>query len=976
MSEIDQELDPQGSVALRVAVLFGEMRMRIFKQTDRLFAGLMVLQWLGAIIAALCLSPRIWAGPESYVNIHVWAAIFLGGALTILPVALVLLRPGAALTRHVIAVCEMLFSALLIDITGGSIETHFHIFGALALLAFYRDWRVLITASAVVAIHHGVFGVLAPQDIYGVSVVQPWRWVQHTGWVVFEDVFLIISITQSLKEMMGLAERQVGLETVNARIEQEVDLRTGELERSRSEALHNLEEPQQARGKAEAAEQELLKAKNAAEAAEARLRRREAMFRQLFDAVPDLVTVSRLSDGKFIEVNAEFLRRTGLSREKALTTSTLETGQWARPEERDLFVQKLKADGHVREFEVDFRLQGVVVPYLASSVVIEVDGETCTLGVGHDITRIREGERALKEAQQRLSAQVEELTSTQRELIVAREAAMDASRAKSEFLSSMSHEIRTPMNAILGMAELLEETPLNRDQEKYLSIISHNGDALLVLINDVLDLAKVEAGRLVLEQIDFDLENLSDKVVETLSLGAHSKGLELAVHLMPGVPRQLAGDPLRLRQILINLIGNSIKFTETGQVLLTVERDGASGDPGALRFAISDTGIGIAKDTLGALFSNFTQADSSTTRRYGGSGLGLAIVKRLVGLMNGRIWVESELGVGSTFYFTARFEVRDAPRAVESSAVAVMLTRTRALVVDDNATNRLILREMLTSRGAEVSEAEDGPQGLALLERARLSGQPFNLLLLDCRMPGMDGFQVAERIKAIGYDGMPLLMLTSDNLKIELARVGKLGLDAYLVKPVRRLELFEAIAAAMARHNGYLRPAGEEPFASSGGAIGAQERPLRILLAEDVAVNRFLVHAYLKASGTRIDEAENGLVAVEKAKTEKYDLILMDTQMPVMGGLEAMRLIRQRERQDGLERTPIIALTASALENDVRHSLDAGADLHVSKPIKKATLLAAIESVVPAAAAAPPTTPEQNHEASGTDAAHHRRIVA
>ena len=706
------------------------------------------------------------------------------------------------------------------------------------------------------------------------------------------------------------------------------------------------------------------------------MRRREAMFRQLFDAVPDLVTVSRLSDGKFIEVNAEFLRRSGLSREKALTTSTLEIGQWVRPEERNLFVQKLKADGHVRELEVDFLLQGVVVPYLASSVVVEVDGETCTLGVGHDITRIKEGERALKEAQQRLSAQVEELTSTQQELIAAREAAMDASHAKSEFLSSMSHEIRTPMNAILGMAELLEETPLNRDQKKYISIINNNGDALLVLINDILDLAKVEAARLVLEHIDFDLENLTDKVVETLSLRAHSKGLELAVHLMPGVPRQLAGDPLRLRQVLINLIGNSIKFTETGQVLLTVERDGAAGDPGALRFTVSDTGIGIAQDKLDAVFSNFTQADSSTTRRYGGSGLGLAIAKRLVGLMNGRIWVESELGAGSAFHFTARFEIRDAPRAVEPSTVALMLSGIRALVVDDNATNRLILREMLTSRGAEVSEAEDGPQGLALLERARLSGQPFKLLLLDCRMPGMDGFQVAERIKAIGYDGMPLLMLTSDDLKIELARVSHLGLDAYLVKPVRRLELFEAIAAAMTRRNGDLRPAAEKSDASSAGALDAPGRPLRVLLTEDSRDNRILIRAYLKKSGARVDEAENGLIAVEKAKTEKYDLILMDIQMPVMGGLEAMRLIRLRERQDGLERTPIIALTASALENDVRRSLDAGADLHVSKPVKKATLLAAIESVVPAAAAAPPTALEQDHEAPEPDAAHHRRIVA
>ncbi len=699
----------------RAAVLFDELRLRIFKQTDRLFAVLMVVQWIGAVVVALCLSPKTWAGAESSINVHVWAAIFLGGAIAMLPVTLVLLYPGRTVTRHVIAACEMLFSALLIDLTGGRIETHFHLFGALALLAFYRDWRVLITASAVTAIHHGLFGVLAPQDIYGVYVVQPWRWVEHIGWVVFEDVFLIISIGQSLKEMMGLAERQADLEAANTNVERKVSLRTAELERSR----------------------ELLS-------------RKEATMRQLFDAVPDFVTLTRLADGKYLDVNAEFLRRAGLTREKALATSTVEMGQWARPEERQLFFQKMKADGHVRELEVDFLFQGAVVPYLASSVVIDLDGEACALGVGHDITRLKEDERALHEAQQRLRAQVEELTSTQRELIAAREAAQAGSQAKSEFLSTMSHEIRTPMNAILGMAELLEETPMNREQKNFLAIMRNNGDALLSLINDILDLAKVEAGRLVLERVDFDLENLTDKVVETLGLRAHAKGLELVVRLRPGVPGQLAGDPLRLRQILINLVGNAIKFTETGQVVLTVERDPAADGPGALLFSVSDTGIGIAADKLEAVFSNFTQADSSTTRHYGGSGLGLTIAKRLVDLMDGRIWVESKLGTGSVFHFTVRLEIGSGPLAVPSSTVSPMLSGIRALVIDDNATNRLILREMLSSRGAEVSEAEDGHKGLSLLEHARLSGRPFKLLLLDCRMPGMDGFQVAERIKATG----------------------------------------------------------------------------------------------------------------------------------------------------------------------------------------------------------------------------------
>jgi two-component system, sensor histidine kinase and response regulator len=765
MPQVSSELNCPRDGAQRAAALFDELRMHCFRQTDRLFAGLMVVQWIGGIIAALCLSPRTWSGGESSVNIHVWAAIFIGGGLAAMPLILILTRSGSTLTRHVVAACEMMVSALLIDITGGRIETHFHIFGALALLSFYRDWRVLITASVVAAAHHGILGVLAPQDIYGVYVIQPWRWVEHTGWVVFEDVFLIISIMQSLKEMRSLAERQADLESTNASVEGKVALRTAELEQSRDE------------------------------------------------------------------------------------------------------------------------------------------------------------------------------------LLAAREAALAASQAKSEFLSSMSHEIRTPMNAILGMAELIDETPLNSEQKKFLGIMRNNGDALLSLINDILDLAKIEAGRLTLEQVDFDLEGLTDTVSETFGMRAHAKGLELAVHLMPDVPLRLRGDPLRLRQILINIIGNAIKFTETGHVVLSVECDSGAAKPGALRFTVTDTGIGISRDKLDGIFADFSQADSSTTRRYGGSGLGLAIVKRLVALMDGRIWVESKLGSGSAFHFTANFEVNDAPRATDPSTVALMLSGTRTLVVDDIAANRLIVREMLSSRGAEVDEAEDGPRAITLLDRARLSGRPFKLLLLDCRMPGMDGFELIQRIKTAGYDGLPLLMLSSDDLKMDLAHAQELGVDGYLVKPVRRLDLFDAITAAIARRQSENSRA--EAESSTGQSESApQQRRLRILLTDDARDNRVLICAYLKNSQAQIDEAENGMIAVAKASAEKYDVILMDIQMPVMDGLEAIRHIRERERDQNVSpRVPIIALTASALEGDIRLSLDAGADLHVSKPVKKAILLAAIEQL-------------------------------
>ena len=505
------------------------------------------------------------------------------------------------------------------------------------------------------------------------------------------------------------------------------------------------------------------------------------------------------------------------------------------------------------------------------------------------------------------------------------------------------------MNAILGMAQLLEETRLDPDQHRYLEIMTNNGDALLDLINGILDLARIESGRLSLEQNAFDLESLVDRTVETLGIRAHQKGLEMLARVMPCVPTALIGDRLRLRQVILNLMGNAVKFTESGQVMLTVDRDRDSDDPGHLRFSVSDTGIGIAADKLEDVFSSFTQADSSTTRKYGGSGLGLAIVRRLVALMGGRVWVESELGRGSVFHFTAHFGLQaDAP-AEKLAPVALMLSGVRALVIDDNFTNRLILREMLSSRGAEVDEAEDGLAGLEHIERARATGVPYKLVLLDCRMPGMDGFQVAERLNAELGEDLTVLMLSSDDLKVQLSRAHELGLDAYLVKPVRRSDLFDAIGTAMAKHAAQSETAAAEPAHTSAppstgeGAGGARpDHPLNILLADDSTDNRLLIHAYLKDTAWRLVDAENGAIAVDRMKAGSFDLVLMDIQMPVMDGLEATRVIRAWEKERGLPRIPILALTASALDEDVRRTFEAGVDMHVSKPIKKAVLLAAI----------------------------------
>jgi PAS domain S-box-containing protein len=472
MHQVDTERDLERSVGLRSAALYQEMQEGIFKRTDRMFAGLMVFQWLAGIIAALWLSPKTWSGPDSYTHPHVWAAIFIGGAIILAPVMLALFQPGKALTRHVIAVAEMLTSALLIYLTGGRIETHFHIFGALAFLAFYRDWRVLITASIVVALHHCLFGLYAPQSIYGVLAIQPWRWVEHAGWVVFKDVFLIIAIVQSLREMKEIAGRQANLETVNARIEQQVRERTAEFQQS-----------------------------------ESRLKESQTKLVKVFDATHDIIVINRLRDGGFVDANSAF-ERSGITRAQALATSAAIRRIPLSEDEWNKYAQAIQANGAVDNLEIEFHFEdGRLSPSLVSGVLIELNGEPCVVSIIRDITRLKETERAL---------------------IVAREDALTASHAKSEFLSSMSHEIRTPMNAILGMTELLQETTLNQDQKKYLDVMANNGSSLLGLINDILDLARVESGRLTLEQTAFDLENLSDNVIEMLGVRAHAKGLEIA----------------------------------------------------------------------------------------------------------------------------------------------------------------------------------------------------------------------------------------------------------------------------------------------------------------------------------------------------------------------------------------------------------------------------------------------------------------
>jgi len=677
----------------------------------------------------------------------------------------------------------------------------------------------------------------------------------------------------------------------------------------------------------------------------------EGMLRTIFDATVDLISIVRLSDGRLIDVN-QAIENYGVTRAMVVGSATFALSLWPDPAKRVEFLEQLKREGVVRNRELEMRRpDGTLATMLVSAALAEISGEKCVVAIWRDIGTLKENER---------------------ELIAAREAVLAASQAKSEFLSGMSHEIRAPMNAILGMTELLADTPLNDQQRKYLDVMQANGDSLIALINDILDLAKVESGRLNLEQTPFDLEALMDTVGEALAVGAHAKGLELVVHLTPGLPRNLVGDPLRLKQVLINLIGNAIKFTARGEIAVTVERLSGVDTAAQMRFAVSDTGIGIAKAKISNLFASFTQVDSSVARQYGGSGLGLSIVRRLVELMGGRTWVESSVGTGSTFYFTANFGL-DADGSIAGASLAAgratpvsQLAGMRALVVDDNRINRMVVREIIAAHGADVAEADSGLTALDELKSARHGGRPFDLMILDCQMPDMDGFKVVQQLRGgTERDETVVLMLTSNDLHIQVPRVRELGLDAYIVKPVRRAELLAAIATALGARDRASGVAGAAamPLAAAAGDSAApapvagaradaaySESPpangfARLLLADDSADNRLLISTYLKRMPYRIDEAQNGQEAYLKAIATRYDLILMDLQMPVMDGLEATRMIRDWELANGAPRTPIIVLTASVLEEDVRKTLAAGADAHLSKPVSKGMLLQAIREL-------------------------------
>lgn len=1430
--------------------LFREHRQSIFERTDHMFVGLMCLQWLAAIAFAVLWSPKTWTGANGQIHPHVWTAVFLCGVVTALPVYLGWKRPGATSTRYVISVAQMLMGVLLIHLSGGRIETHFHVFGSLAFLAFYRDWRVLVPATLVVITDHLLRGLFWPQSVYGVLVASEWRTVEHALWVIFEDVFLVIACLRSNDDMKSKAIQRASQDESENRYRQLADampqmvwtatsngetdyfnqqwfdftgltleqsqklgwrpvLHPDDLEKSDklwSRALETgndyeiehrfkrasdgayrwhlgrampvrdkdglitkwfgtctdiddqkraedalifsrekLEERVAERTSELDSSNKVLSTEiHERERAEARLRASEERYKELFDNAHDAIYVHDLN-GKYLSTNRATEKLIGWKSDEIIGKSftdfiSPESADWVRSilhkhitngdkDSPAYEIEVLTKDGRHVPVEVSSRLiyeKGVAVgvqgiarditdrknaqaelhkseekyrsilesiedtyyeidldgnltffnesmssllgysaevlmgmnnreyedaenakkTYLAfqevyrtglslenldwqiirkdgarlhveASVSLQRDSagrpigfrgvvrditerkrteterriiaeivegviattnlcdllefthqsigkllyaENCFVALhdqksdfmnfeywvdsvdpvpesflsGHGFTSLvlSTGEPLLltKEARDRMhkgglvkkkgtnaaswlgvplrtpartigvlvlqhyseegiysqrdlkflsevgdqvalaierkqsQAEVQDskdyldriinaiadpifvkdrkhrfvlindafceyaghskneligttgfeyftpekakqfrdtdekvftsgeennheltvedsennthtlltkktlyraqggeeyivgigrditdLKATEETLKRAHDAAIESTRLKSEFLANMSHEIRTPMNGVIGMTGLLLDTELSDDQREFAESIRVSGDSLLTIINDILDFSRIEAGKLQFEMLNFELGQTVEGAVELMAERAHSKGLELASLIHSDVPRQLRGDPGRLRQVLTNLVGNALKFTETGEVIVRVEKKSMTENSVLIRFAVTDTGIGISEDAQSKLFQAFTQADGSTTRKYGGTGLGLAISKQLVELMGGEIGTESKEGMGSTFWFTANFETQP-DETLWSQPPVISLDNVRALIVDDNATNRKILSHQLSSWGVIHDEADSGASGLELLRKAKAENRAFELALIDLMMPNMDGFELARTIKSDpSIADVSLVLLTSYGQRGHGAVALESGITAYLTKPVRQSQLFDCLTTIV----------GNEISTKEYGTANTQRaltlltkhtlkerkkvsRKL-ILVAEDNIVNQKVAVRQLQNLGYRADVVANGREAVEAVAMIPYDLVFMDCQMPDMDGYEATAEIRTREGD--AKHTLIVAMTAHALDGDREKCLAAGMDEYISKPVIPESLRDVIEGL-------------------------------
>ena len=719
---------------------------------------------------------------------------------------------------------------------------------------------------------------IRPANFFALQSANPVLWVVDTAPIIMAFVF------------RAIGKREEKLEKTNQQLEDKVAKRTADLEKSNQ----NLKKENRERKKAE---KEIL--------------RQKKYFQALIENSPTAVVLLD-NEQKITHCNPAFedlygytcAGVAGKDIDELITTD--ETKEEARALTQEI------AKKRVHKIAKRKRKDGSIVDVELFGVPVFVENERAgSLAMYHDVST----------------------------LVEARQAAEEANRSKSEFLANMSHEIRTPMNGVIGMIDITLDTDLSDEQKEYLTIAQQSAEALLTLLNDILDYSKIEAKKLDIEIIDFNLRNTVEGVASTIASRAEEKGLELISFIPPQLPTRLLGDPGRLRQVLINLVGNAIKFTEKGEVLIHIKAVDESEDNVKICFSVQDTGIGIKSNRLDAVFERFTQADGSTTRKFGGTGLGLAISQHLIEAMGGNLSVESEYGKGSTFSFTLEFS-KQAPNKSETKTKITDLHGLKILIIDDNETNRVILKKMVSSFGARAYAVESGQKGLDALQVAREERELYDLVLLDMQMPEMDGEQTARAIFSDPRKkNLSVVVLTSMGQRGDAKRLQDLGCAGYLLKPIKQKMLFNALVTVINEKRNKLPGTGRLVTHHLLKEEKAEKQ--YILLAEDNPVNQRVATTLLENEGHIIDVVGNGKDAVQKIKENQYNIILMDVQMPIMDGFEATRQIRTWEAEK--KHIPIIAMTAHAMKGDRERCLEAGMDDYLSKPIDKRSLFTLIQ---------------------------------